>query len=202
MLQLYVPYLIAVSLGMDVSANEATIVADVQEESAVVASAEPETTAPVVEAAPTEETASVEEAAPVAEPAPVASAREPEPQVPTGKYTTAVEIRPIVGMTKGNWASVRLYEGQDLLYFTSLLTWRCGLWEIRYGINGAPADQVLEMEPCHEDTGQPNAMTDPTTYPVWATFPGETIETVYIEIVFDDGTTDFARFDRNQILIP
>lgn len=26
--------------------------------------------------------------------------REPEPQIPTGKYTTAMEVRPILGMTK------------------------------------------------------------------------------------------------------
>ncbi len=175
MLQLYIPYLIAVGLGMDMSTALSGDVA-VAESIPVVATANP-----------------VENAA---------SARIPEPQVPTGKYTTAVEVRPIIGMTKSNWASVRLYEGQDLLYFTSLLTWRCGLWDIRYGINGAPADQVLEMEPCHEDTAQPNAMTDPATYPIWATFPGETIENVYIEVVFDDGTADFARFDRNQILIP
>ena len=127
---------------------------------------------------------------------------EPEPQVPTGKYTTAVEVKPILGMTKSNWVAVRLYEGQDLLYFTQMLSWRCGLWEIRYGINGNPADQVFEMEPCHLDTAQPNAMTDVANYLPFVTLPPESVDTLYVEITYDDGTTDFAQFNRNEIEIP
>ncbi|PWG17253.1 hypothetical protein [Salibaculum griseiflavum] len=128
--------------------------------------------------------------------------REPEPQVPTGKFTTAVEIKPIVGMTKSNWVAVRLYEGQDLLYFTHLLSWRCGIWDIRYGLNGAPADTVFPMEPCHEDSAQPNAMTDVANFLPYVALPPESIESVYVEITYDDGSTDFARFERGAVLIP
>lgn len=128
--------------------------------------------------------------------------REPEPQVPTGKYTTAVEVKPILGMTKSNWVAVRLYEGQDLLYFTHLLAWRCGLWDIRYGINGEPADNVYPMEPCHEDMAQPNVMSDVENFLPYVVLPPESIDSVYVEITFDDGTTDFAQFNRNEVLIP
>lgn len=128
--------------------------------------------------------------------------REPEPQVPTGKYTTALEIRPILGMTKTNWVGVREYEGQDLLYFSHLMAWRCGLWDISYGINGAPADTVVSMEPCNEDYAQPNVMVDIANFPPYVTYPLGTIESVYVEIVFDDGTSDFAQFDRNEVRIP
>lgn len=132
----------------------------------------------------------------------VTESREPEPQVPTGKYTTALEVKPILGMTKGNWVAVRNYEGQDILYFSHLLAWRCGLWDIRYGINGAPADQVLALEPCHQDMQTPNVLTDVETYPIYATLPPDSVNTVYVEITFDDGTTDFAQFNRNEIQIP
>jgi hypothetical protein len=128
--------------------------------------------------------------------------REPEAQVPTGKYTTALEVRPILGMTKSNWAAVRLYEDQDLLYFTHLMAWRCGLWDIRYGVNGAPADQVMPMEPCNEQFQQPNAMVDIENFLPYVVFPANSVESVYVEIIFDDGTTDFAQFNRNEILIP
>lgn len=128
--------------------------------------------------------------------------RAPEPQSPTGKYTTAIEVRPILGMTKSNWAAVRFYEGNDLVYFSHLFAWRCGLWEIRYGINGDPADTVMPMEPCNEDYQQPNVMIDVENFLPYVTLPGNSVETIYVEITFDDGTTDFAQFNRNEILIP
>lgn len=128
--------------------------------------------------------------------------REPEPQIPTGKYTTATEVRPILGMTKSNWIGVREYEGQDLIYFTHLMAWRCGLWDIRYGINGEPATNVVPIEPCNEEFAQPNVMVDVENFLPYVTHPLQSVESVYVEIVFDDGTTDFAQFDRAEVRIP
>lgn len=128
--------------------------------------------------------------------------RIPEPQTPTGKYTTASEVKPILGMTKSNWVAVRNYEGQDLLYFTHLLSWRCGMWDIRYGVNGAPATEQVPMEPCYEDMATPNALVEILDYPPYITLPADTVQSVYIEITFDDGTVDFAQFDRSDIQIP
>lgn len=47
----------------------------------------------------------------------LSAAREPEPQIPTGKYTTAMEVRPILGITKNNWIGEREFEGQDFCIF-------------------------------------------------------------------------------------
>lgn len=128
--------------------------------------------------------------------------RDPEPQVPTGRFTTAVEVRPILSATKPNWIGVREFNGQDLVYFTQLMAWRCGLWDIRFGINGAPADTVVPMEPCYTDQPQPNALRDVEMFLPYVVFPLGVVETVTVEIVFDDATRDAAEYDRAAVRIP
>jgi len=174
MLELLIPYVIGAALGAEPAA------------------------APQSATAATEATsqAAATETAPTPEPQ-----RTPEPQVPTGQFTTAIEVRPILDVTKANWAAVRLYNGQDLVYFTGLLSWRCGLWDIRYGINGAPATTPFEMEPCHSETGQPNALTDVANFLPYITLPPESVESLVVEITYDDGSTDSVSYDRAQIQI-
>lgn len=134
--------------------------------------------------------------------APKASSRAPEDQTPTGQFTTATEIKPILTATKGSWVAVRNYEGQDLLYVTQLLAWRCGLWDIRYGINGADPVETVPLEPCHDATNSPNALTDVAGYPPYVAFPENSIASVRILLTFDDGTTDTATYDRAAIQMP
>lgn len=175
MLEFFLPY--AIGVALEINPHDGTDMADVASDTVVL---------PEMDGGSGDEVAD----------------RMPEEQIPTGKFTTATEVRPILGMTKSNWVAVRDYEGQDLVYFTHLLSWRCGLWDIRYGLNGAPATQVFPMEPCHADTASPNAMTDVANFLPYETFPSGHVTSIYVEIVMDDGTTDFAQFDRNEVLIP
>lgn len=181
MIQLLIPFIIGVALGNEPPPRAGTMDAP---------AAEAEVAAPVAEAETAEATASE------------ATARTPEEQIPTGKFTTAIEIKSILGMTKQNWVAVRLYEGNDLVYFSHLLAWRCGLWEIRYSVNGAEDLTTVPMEPCHEDTAQPNALTDVVNFLPYITLPPESVESVYVEILYDDGTSDFAVYQRQNILLP
>jgi hypothetical protein len=128
--------------------------------------------------------------------------RLPEDQTPTGKFTTAGEVKPILGMTKANWVAVRNYENQDLLYFTHLMSWRCGIWEVRYGLNGAAPIEIFEMEPCYEDTASPNSMMVTEGYLPFMTFAENSIESIIVEITFDDGTVETGEFARSSIEIP
>jgi len=125
---------------------------------------------------------------------------QPEDQTPTGKFTTATEVKPILSATKPNWVAVRNYDGKDLLYFTNLLAWRCGLHQVSYGVNGA-AEQPLEFEECHLDTGQPNALTMETLMP-FLTFDAGSINSLSVTVIYDDGTTDTATYQRSDILMP
>lgn len=128
--------------------------------------------------------------------------REPENQNPTGRYTTATEVKPILGMTRASWIAIQQNGDQDFLYFSNLLAWRCGLWEVRYGLNGAPPETVLPLEPCYDDTASPNSMVDFENFPIYITAPAGSIESVDLELLFDDGTTDAAVYARQSVLMP
>ena len=115
-------------------------------------------------------------------------------------FTTAAEVKPILGATKANWVAVREFDGQDLLYFTHLESWRCGLDQIRYFVNqGKPS--VWQTEPCYEDTPTPNALKLQDHLP-YTVLPLGSIEQVTVEITYDDGTIERETFERASIMTP
>ncbi len=115
------------------------------------------------------------------------------------KFVDAAQIKPILGATKGNWIAVREYNGQDLLYFTHLLAWRCGLSEIHYSINSDAADQQWPIGTCDEDSANPNAMAEDQV--IYGTFELQSIESVTVRIIYDDGSTDTVTFERAAVQI-
>ena len=123
-----------------------------------------------------------------------------EDQTPSGKFLTATEVKPILGMTRASWIAVREYDGQDLLYVTHLLSWRCGLHEIRYAVNGGPM-QVWPMPPCLTDTAAPNAIRTEDGLP-FVSFALGSVESVQVELLYDDLSRDSAEFARAQVLMP
>ncbi|WP_415182983.1 hypothetical protein [Phaeovulum sp.] len=112
-------------------------------------------------------------------------------------FTTAAEVRPILAMTRANWVSLREYRGADIINFTHILGWRCGLSSIRYGLNGAPATQVFKMEPCHTGSAQPNAITSDAVY---VKQPLGSVKSISVVVGYDDGSAERAEFQRNQVL--
>ena len=123
-----------------------------------------------------------------------------EPQTPTGRFTTATEVKPILNATKGNWIHVREFDGKDLLYVTHLWSWRCGLLEMRVGINGD--DPVIWPLPdCHLDQQTPAAILEQDGLP-YAEFGLGTIALIEVALTYDDLTTDSAKFNRNGMLLP
>ena len=117
-------------------------------------------------------------------------------------YTTAAEVKPILTMTKPGWIAVRPDDGNDLLYFTNALAWRCGVSEIRYGVNGAPAATVLAMEPCYEGEAAPNALKLEGGILPYVVLPLGSVLTVAVVVVFDDGSEEPASYQRAAVLIP
>ena len=54
------------------------------------------------------------------------SARRPENQNPTGRDTTATEVKPILGMTRTCWIGIQHNGDQNFLCFNDLRARRCG----------------------------------------------------------------------------
>lgn len=118
----------------------------------------------------------------------------------TGRFLTALEVKPILTATRANWVAVRVREGQDLVYLTHLWSWRCGLVAIRGAVNGA-ALRHWPLPACHAESVQPNAILDGDGMP-YLTYPLKSVETVTIEVIYDDLSTEAATYDRVGVLIP
>ena len=116
-------------------------------------------------------------------------------------FTTAAEVKPILNATKSSWVAVREYDGNDLVYFTHLESWRCGLDGIKFGINSETADQTRLLEKCYEGEAAPNAMKDDTRLP-FITLPLGSVQSITIELLYDDGSTDSATFVRDAVKMP
>ncbi len=114
-------------------------------------------------------------------------------------FTSSAEVAPILEMTRANWIAVREWEGQDLIYFTHLLAWRCGIVAIVYSVNGGP-EATYPAEPCYRGEAQPNALKMETVLP-YAVAPLGYIRTVKVRLDLDDGRALSATFDRAGVLI-
>ena len=116
-------------------------------------------------------------------------------------FTEADDIEPILGMTKANWIAVREWEGEDLLYFSHLITYRCAIDQVRYFINvGKPV--VRPMEECYWDLPQPFIIQDPEGHVIYDTYPLNSIETITVEITLKNGTLLRETFERKAVWIP
>lgn len=116
------------------------------------------------------------------------------------KFLTAAEVKPILTATKSNWIAVRKYNGQDLLYFSHLLAWRCGLTAVSYAINADGPLIDWPLTPCNEDSPTPAAIGEEQQ--IYTDQPLGSINTVTVRITYDDDTTDQVTFERKFIEIP
>lgn len=114
------------------------------------------------------------------------------------QFNTAAEVKPILQMTKANWIAVREYDGQDLLYFTHLEVFRCGLDRITFAVNGG-TPYLWQTPPCPGDETFSEIPADRLPY---AVYPLGSIATVRVELVYDDGTIEGEIYDRGAVMTP
>ena len=93
------------------------------------------------------------------------------------------QMKQILNMTQNNWVSFRDFNGKQLIYFTHLESYTCGIKEVRYSINSDDLDKVWELKPCV--TKNPMAVTKDIIY---LTMPLATAKYIVVQVTFADGT--------------
>jgi hypothetical protein len=89
----------------------------------------------------------------------------------------------ILPLTKDSWLAFRNYDGQQLVYFTHLVVYRCGLSEIRYSINSDALDHNFALSAC--DPERPNEV--PADDLPYLSLPLGSAQTMDVQIVYSDG---------------
>jgi hypothetical protein len=89
----------------------------------------------------------------------------------------------LLPMPKANWIAFRNYDGRQLVYFTHLVAYRCGLSQVRYSINSDTLDQQFDMPPC--DPQRPNEI--PGDYLPFLALPLGTAQSLAVQAVYTDG---------------
>ncbi|MHA1523418.1 MAG: hypothetical protein ACTSY1_03310 [Alphaproteobacteria bacterium] len=96
----------------------------------------------------------------------------------------AGQEKKIVPMIKANWIAFRNFNGKQLIYFTLLQSYRCGLKEIRYSLNSDALDLRFPLGPC--DPQRPNAI-DTEKFPPYITLPLGAAKSAHVQVIFTDG---------------
>jgi hypothetical protein len=89
----------------------------------------------------------------------------------------------VLPMTKASWIAFRDYDGRQLIYFTHLVAYRCGLSEIRYSLDSEALDQRFALPPC--DPQRPNEI--PADFAPYLTLPLGGARTVTVQPIYSDG---------------
>ncbi len=93
------------------------------------------------------------------------------------------QIKQILDLTKANWVAFRDWQGQELIYFTHLESWKCGIDYVFYGFNGGELDQEWELDTCDPDS--PNAVLKDKPY---IELPLGSVQSISVQLIFPDGT--------------
>ncbi|CTQ53672.1 hypothetical protein LP7551_02197 [Roseibium album] len=93
------------------------------------------------------------------------------------------QIKNILDLTKTSWVSFRDWRGQQLIYFTHLESWKCGIDYVFYGLNGGPLDQMWELAEC--DPANPNVVLKEKPY---IELPANSTQSISVQLIFPDGT--------------
>jgi hypothetical protein len=99
----------------------------------------------------------------------------------------AAEQKKILEMLWTAWISFRDWNGTTV-YFSHLVSYRCGIAEVRYGFDDGPVDKVWPLPPC--DAANPHSV--PQDADIYMTVP-KGIAAMSVLLTYHDGTTSPLR---------
>jgi len=103
----------------------------------------------------------------------------------------------ILDLTKASWAYFRDYNGRQLVYFTHLESYRCGISRVRYSLDSAALDKVWKLQPC-----DPKAPHSITTNKPYISLPLGTAKSITLQLTFKDGAlSPLVRIDSSNQLV-
>jgi hypothetical protein len=110
-------------------------------------------------------------------------------------FDPAVELvasqKKTLGSTKNGWLAFRDFDGKVLLYFTHLVSYRCAIDRIAYGIDTDATPNHFPLEPCN-----PKAPFTVGNAPLHIEVPASS-RYASVRLTFKDGTTsETVRIDR------
>ena len=89
----------------------------------------------------------------------------------------------VLDMTRGSWAYFRDYNGRQLVYFTHLEAYRCGIAAVRYSLNSDALDRDWMLQPC--DPKKPHSITTDKPY---IALPLGAAKSITVQLTFKDGS--------------
>ncbi len=93
------------------------------------------------------------------------------------------QIKQVLNLTRGNWVAFRDFNGRQLIYFTHLESYTCGIKQVRYSLNSDALDKTWELQPCQQKSPSPIKKDI-----VYLTLPLGTAKSISVQLTFADGT--------------
>jgi uncharacterized caspase-like protein len=99
--------------------------------------------------------------------------------------------RKMLDLTRNSWVAFRDFNGRVLVYFTPLLSSRCAIQKVSYGINSRATPSTFPMPPCNPK--EPYSVGNGRIY---IEAPGDS-RFMTVQLTFKDGSkSEVIRFDR------
>ena len=93
------------------------------------------------------------------------------------------QMKKILNMTQNSWVSFRDFNGKQLIYFTHLEAYTCGIKEVHYSLNSDDLDKVWELQPCESE-----GISSIKKEMIYLTLPLGTAKSIALQLLFVDGT--------------